>query len=239
MLPSSPELLKRNRLAIFVSTLTANNARAMINATLDKECPFKVSVVITNNPQSAVVAHADKFGIPCVVIPHRGKSQQEFEREVLTHLGKFDADLLVMLGFYRIWSKAFVDEVWHVRKIPIVNLHNALLQKYPDTGGPGMYGDNVHAHVLQKGYTESGCTVHLITSDAVDRGPILRDYPVKVLPDDTVATLRHRIGLHEHVTVKQVVMDFAQGLVGYKPLTEAEKAKILGRQQWRGGDGFM
>lgn len=71
----------------------------------------------------------------------------------------------------------------------IVNIHPALL---PAHGGPGMYGDRVHAAVLASGDRESGCTVHLV--DAIyDHGRILAQARCPVLPGDDVPTLAARV----------------------------------------------
>ncbi len=71
----------------------------------------------------------------------------------------------------------------------MVNIHPALL---PDFGGPGMYGHRVHEAVLASGKKESGCTVHLCDS-AYDRGPIVLQRRVPVLPGDTPDTLAARV----------------------------------------------
>src|SRR5690606_6846153 len=71
----------------------------------------------------------------------------------------------------------------------VVNIHPALLPRH---GGPGMYGDRVHAAVLAAGDPESGCTVHL--ADGVyDAGPIVLQKRCEVLPDDTPESLAARV----------------------------------------------
>jgi folate-dependent phosphoribosylglycinamide formyltransferase PurN len=69
----------------------------------------------------------------------------------------------------------------------ILNVHPALL---PAFGGPGMYGHRVHEAVLASGVAESGCTVHLVDEE-YDRGAILGQRRVPVLPGDTPDTPRH------------------------------------------------
>lgn len=71
----------------------------------------------------------------------------------------------------------------------IVNIHPALLPKH---GGPGMFGDRVHAAVLAAGDTRSGCTVHLV-DDVYDHGQILLQRDCPVLPTDDVHTLAARV----------------------------------------------
>ena len=67
-----------------------------------------------------------------------------------------------------------------------------------------MYGDRVHAEVLQSGETKSGCTVHYVV-ESVDGGPIILQTPVPVEPDDTHHTLAHRVLIQEHRTYSKAI----------------------------------
>ncbi len=70
-----------------------------------------------------------------------------------------------------------------------INIHPSLL---PAFGGPGLYGDRVHAAVIAARVGESGCTVHLVAG-GYDSGPVVAQSRVPVTPDDTIATLRERV----------------------------------------------
>lgn len=71
----------------------------------------------------------------------------------------------------------------------MTNIHPALL---PSFGGPGLYGERVHAAVLGAGCKVSGCTVHLI-DERYDTGPIVAQAACPVRDDDTVKTLAARV----------------------------------------------
>jgi phosphoribosylglycinamide formyltransferase-1 len=71
----------------------------------------------------------------------------------------------------------------------ILNIHPALLPRH---GGPGMYGDRVHAAVLASGDQISGCTVHEV-SEEYDKGRIVLQRTCPVLPGDDVHTLAARV----------------------------------------------
>ncbi len=71
----------------------------------------------------------------------------------------------------------------------ITNIHPALL---PSFGGPGLYGERVHAAVLAAGCKVSGCTVHLI-DEKYDTGPILAQAACEVMETDTPRTLAARV----------------------------------------------
>jgi phosphoribosylglycinamide formyltransferase 1 len=97
----------------------------------------------------------------------------------------------------------------------ILNIHPALL---PAFGGPGMYGLRVHQAVLASGARESGATVHLV-DEAYDRGRILAQTRVPVLPADTADTLAARVLEAEHRLLPAVVL--AAAAAGHPvPLSE-------------------
>ena len=63
--------------------------------------------------------------------------------------------------------------------------------------GQGMYGRRVHEAVLASGARESGATVHLV-DEVYDRGEVLAQARVPVLPDDTPERLAARVLEVEH-----------------------------------------
>lgn len=67
-----------------------------------------------------------------------------------------------------------------------------------------MYGDRVHEAVLAAGVSQTGASVHLVTSN-YDEGAVLRQVTVPVLPDDTVATLGARVREAEKHVLVQVL----------------------------------
>lgn len=76
----------------------------------------------------------------------------------------------------------------------VINIHPSLL---PVFGGPGMYGERVHAAVLAAhaepgGPRESGCTVHLCDGE-YDTGEVLAQSRVPIEPGDTPQTLAARV----------------------------------------------
>ena len=78
---------------------------------------------------------------------------------------KNPVDLIVLCGFMRKLSQTFFQKI----KIPIINIHPALLPKY---GGKGMFGMNVHMAVFENGEAISGATVHFV-NEKYDDGEII------------------------------------------------------------------
>ena len=116
-----------------------------------------------------------------------------------------DADLVVLAGYLKLLPARVVA------RFPqrAINIHPALL---PAFGGPGMYGRRVHEAVLASGATVSGATVHFV-DERFDRGPIIAQRTVPVLPDDTADTLAQRVLAVEHELLPQVVLDLATRLL--------------------------
>ena len=69
----------------------------------------------------------------------------------------------------------------------IINVHPSLLPKHA-----GGMNENVHKQVLDSGDKETGCTIHLVTAK-VDGGPILIQKKCRVVPGDTVESLKERV----------------------------------------------
>ncbi len=122
---------------------------------------------------------------------------------LLERLGTFRLDLLVLAGYLK-FVPAPVTRLYRGR---VINVHPALL---PAFGGPGMYGRRVHAAVIASGARVSGATVHFV-DDAYDRGPIIAQWPVPVLPQDTAETLGRRVLAVEHLLLPRAVAAVATG----------------------------
>ena len=75
-----------------------------------------------------------------------------------------------------------------------MNVHPSLL---PSFGGAGMYGIRVHQAAIEAGVRVTGVTVHFVDEE-YDRGPIIAQWPVPVLPGDTPETLAERVLAVEH-----------------------------------------
>lgn len=162
------------------------------------DAPARVTRVISNRPDAGALERARRAGIPAVVLRDPGDAA-----ELLAALA--DADLVVLAGYLKLVPAAVVA------RFPrrLVNIHPALL---PAFGGPGMYGRRVHAAVLASGATESGVTVHYV-DEQYDRGPIIAQRTVPVVPGDTPETLAARVLAVEHQLLPQVVLELARKLI--------------------------
>ena len=123
-------------------------------------------------------------------------------------------DWIVLAGYL----KRVPSEVVRRYRGRILNIHPALLPKH---GGKGMYGERVHRAVLAAGESRSGASVHLVDEE-YDRGPVVAQRQVPVLPDDTPASLAARVLEVEHRLLPEVIVAVAEGRLR----VEADRAWI-------------
>ncbi len=168
------------------------------------ELPAEIRLVVSDRAEARAIEKARRHGIPTVVLPKKGTDREAWSARLTSELEKSGAELVVLAGFLSILPDSWVRR-WHGRA---VNLHPALLPRH---GGPGMYGLRVHEAVLANRETETGATVHLVTSE-VDGGPPIAQERVPVRPDDTPETLRARLHPVEVALLAETIRRFAEGV---------------------------
>lgn len=178
------------RLAVAISGRGSNLAALL--AALPAGAPAEVALVLSNRA-AAGLDLARRHGIPTLTLADPADGH-----EWLDALAAHRIDLIVLAGYLKLVPPAVVERF----RERIVNIHPALL---PAFGGPGMYGHRVHEAVIASGQRTSGATVHLV-DEAYDRGAILAQERVPVLPDDTADTLAARVLEVEHRLLPAVVL---------------------------------
>lgn len=150
-------------------------------------------MVLSNREAAGGLEVARRHGVATHLF-NDSADAEEWERV----LGDARVDLVVLAGYLKRVPNAVVRS-WHGR---MINIHPSLLPKH---GGPGMYGSRVHAAVLAAGEPTSGATVHLVTEE-YDRGPILGQAAVPVMPGDTPELLAARVLRVEHLLLPAAVL---------------------------------
>lgn len=130
-------------------------------------------------------------------------------------LESYRVDLIALAGYLR-FIPVEVTRRWRGR---IVNVHPSLL---PSFGGAGMYGIRVHQAVIAAGVRVTGVTVHFVDEE-YDRGPIIAQWPVPVLPHDDAETLARRVLAVEHRIYPAALDALASGTV-----TLGDDARVIG-----------
>ncbi len=170
---------------------------------LGEHLPARIALVVSDRPGARAVERARQRGLPTLVLPPQGHVREAWAMQLTQELLDQGVELVVLAGFLSILPPDWVER-WRGRA---VNVHPSLLPRY---GGPGMYGERVHAAVLAAGERETGVTVHLVSSD-IDAGPPLAQERVPIEPDDTAASLRERLRPVEIALLAATIRRFADG----------------------------
>lgn len=173
-----------------------------LQALLAEQLPGVCRAVISNKPDAPGLAVAAAAGVPTLVIDHRQFSSREaFDLalgDAIDGAAGGHADLVLLAGFMRVLSEAFVCKYAG----RLVNIHPSLLPAFP--------GMRTHAAALQAGVRVHGCTVHFVTP-TVDGGPIISQAAVPVLAGDDADTLAARVLEQEHLIYPQAARAILAG----------------------------
>ena len=172
-----------------------------MEALLEARLPVEFACVISNKPDAAGLAIAAQHRVPTAVVNHRDHpGRAEFDAALAEEIDRHRPDLVVLAGFMRVLTDAFVRRYEN----RLINIHPALLPAFP--------GLDTHARALAAGVKLHGCTVHYVTPE-VDSGPIIAQAAVPVLAGDTPATLAARVLRQEHRLYPQVLRWLAEDRV--------------------------
>lgn len=172
-----------------------SNFQAIVEAKL----PIEIVAVISNRPQAAGLVFAREQGLKAVALDHTLHSERAaFDVELADEIERHQPDLVVLAGYMRILSPAFINRF----EGRLLNIHPSLLPMFP--------GLKTHERALAEGVKIHGCTVHFVTAQ-LDHGPIVIQAAVRVRADDTADTLAVRVLAQEHQIYPQAIRWFAEG----------------------------
>lgn len=188
------------RIAVLASGRGSNLAAILANIKKG-ELPAEISVIVSDKENAYALEIGEKAGIDSLFLdPKKFESREIYDKALAEELKKYGVELVVLAGFMRILSPAFLDEFPQ----RVINIHPALLPCFP--------GLHAHEQAIEHGVKISGCTVHFVDS-GMDSGPIIAQRAVPVLDTDTGEDLAGRILKEEHVLYSQVIKNIAEGKV--------------------------
>lgn len=188
---------------------------------------IKVECVISNREKAGVLESARRFNVPAIFLSAKKEMNQtsnqtsnqmtnqtsnqtmtneEYDRKLLDVLAKYNVDYVLLIGWMRILSETFVQEM----KNKIINIHPSLLPAFE-----GNMDMNIHRAVIERGCKVTGATL-MFVDQGVDTGPIIAQSPVVVNEADTPETLKDRVQEAE----KRLFMD-------YLPLLRDGKVELM------------
>ena len=183
--------------ALFASG-SGSNAAALLDHRYRGAVRPHYRCLVGNNSTAPVMRRARARGVPAYHVSRRTHpSRAAYLARLLEVLSLHGTQLIVLAGYMKLLPPEIVRR-WRGR---ILNIHPALLPRH---GGRGMYGMAPHRAVLAAGEAETGVTVHLVDEE-YDRGPIVLQRRVPVLPGDSADTLARRVLAAEHDTYWRAV----------------------------------
>jgi phosphoribosylglycinamide formyltransferase-1 len=176
-----------------------------MQAILEARLPMAVAAVISNDPEAGGLATAQQHRIATRIVDHRiHGGRAAFDTALGREIDSFNPDLVVLAGFMRILTAAFVDRY----RGRLINIHPSLL--------PAFTGLHTHRRALEAGVKLHGCTVHFVTPE-LDHGPIVIQAAVPVHDDDSEHTLSARVLAEEHRIYPQALRWFCEGRLAITP----------------------
>jgi phosphoribosylglycinamide formyltransferase-1 len=193
----------------FLASHGGSSMRCIVDALAAGQRSGSARIVISNNADSPALAFARDRGIPTRhVSATSAGSEAAADAAICDALQAAGAEWLILSGYLRKLGPLTLREF----KRRILNIHPALLPKF---GGKGMFGRHIHEAVLASGAKVSGITIHHVDEE-YDRGAVIAQREVPVLPGDTVETLQQRVMAAEPQFFVETLQAIAAGRLGGK-----------------------
>lgn len=168
---------------------------SLLNAIKQKELIASIALVMSNKADALILENAKKQGITAYFQDPANLSREAYDQHLSTQFIEHQVDLIVLIGYMRILSKAMV-EPWRNK---IINTHPSLLPAYG-----GKMDLDVHQAVIDAKEKETGCTIHYVTEE-LDAGPILLQKKCIVLPTDNAERLKARVQMLESIALIEAI----------------------------------
>ena len=191
------------RVAVLVSG-SGSNLQVLTNAMQAGALPIEIVGVISNREDAYAITRANDAAIPVAVLSHVASGKRmgikTFETHASAQLSAWQPDLIVLAGFMRVLSSAFIDNA----PAPMINLHPALLPAYK--------GLDTHQRAIQAGERHHGCSIHVVTAE-LDAGAVLTQALLEVNQKDTADSLQARVQKGEHQLLPWTILLIANGII--------------------------
>ena len=213
------------RLGVLISG-SGSNLQALIDAIENQQLPgVEIALVVSNKAGAYGLQRALTHRLPAIYLPWGQRNvgaqfiapesiapkptMSDSETRLTALLRLFQVDLIVLAGWMRILSAAFLAQ-FHQR---VINIHPALL---PDDGTGKTYTTSdgiqipvfrgLHAvqQALDAGVKITGSCVHFVTPE-VDARPVICRQEVAIEEGDTEETLHERLKMEEHRLIVEAV----------------------------------
>ncbi|MGI4887078.1 MAG: phosphoribosylglycinamide formyltransferase [Janthinobacterium lividum] len=194
----APGAPAKARLAILLSG-RGSNMLALVHATQAGALRelAEVAVVFSNQPAAPGLAAAAALGCPTAALPSQGRKRAEFDAEAATLLQQYRPDWVVLAGYMRILSPAFIQPFAG----RILNIHPADTHQHQ--------GLHAYEWAFENRLPETKITVHLV-DEGLDTGPVLAQQTVDLRGAATLAEVERRGLAVEHELYARVLAELIE-----------------------------
>lgn len=176
-----------------------SNLQALIDACQQGRIAASIAAVFSNKTQAYGLQRAQQAGIATHTLDAKAFADRAaFDVALAQAIDQYQPDLVLLAGYMRILSNAFVQHYAG----RMLNIHPSLLPKYP--------GLHTHRQAIDNGDTEHGTSVHFVT-EQLDGGPVILQAKVPIFPADEEDEVIERVQTQEHTIYPLVVNWFIEG----------------------------
>ncbi|MCE7576717.1 phosphoribosylglycinamide formyltransferase [Aliivibrio fischeri] len=169
-----------------------SNLQAFIDACGNKIPNARIAAVISNKSDAYGLQRAIDADINVHSLNAKAYGNRELYDDALaTLIDLHKPDVIILAGFMRILSEAFVTRY----QGKMLNIHPSLLPKYT--------GLHTHQRAIDAGDKEHGTSVHFVTPE-LDGGPVILQAKVPIFENDNAEDVASRVQAQEHVIYPMV-----------------------------------
>ena len=205
---------RKARLAILLSG-RGSNMVALVKAVQSGvlQDVAEVAVVFSNKPDAPGLATAAALGCATASLPSQGRPRAAFDTEAAALLQQYRPDFIVLAGYMRILSPAFIQPFAG----RILNIHPADTHQHQ--------GLHAYEWAFENKLPATKITVHLV-DEGLDTGPILAQQTVDLAGADTLEEVERRGLAVEHELYAQALAHLIRNKTAVM-LSEAEVSRSL------------
>jgi phosphoribosylglycinamide formyltransferase-1 len=186
---------------------SGSNLQAIIDACQQRRIDGTIEAVYSNKADAYGLERARAAGIAAFALsPGDYPDREAYDRALMAQIDEHAPDLVVLAGYMRILSPAFVARY----RGRLLNIHPSLLPKYP--------GLHTHRQALENGDREHGTSVHFVTEE-LDGGPVILQANVPIFEGDDEETVIARVQHQEHAIYPLVIGWFMDGRLAMRDNT--------------------
>jgi folate-dependent phosphoribosylglycinamide formyltransferase PurN len=214
------------RLVVLISG-NGSNLQAILDACAGGELNAQVVAVISNKTDAFGLERARRANVPAIAKPKaKEQARRAYDAELAQLVASYQPDFVVLAGWMRILSSAFLDAFPMMRQdasrlieMGVLMRHTRVINLHPALPGtfPGTHAIERAFGAFQRGEIQyTGVMVHLVPDEGVDNGPVLAQEIVPIFADDTLDALETRIHHVEHRLLVETVKRLEKSVISYQ-----------------------